>query len=532
MKSYHSHYVKKLLLPCLAFSTLTGVFSAIAITLFKIGANFVISVSNDIYDVARANPAWLLLVIPGAAVLGLVSALILTFSKDSRGGGIPTSIAAIRGITGFKWLKSIIVLPFSTFITFLGGVPLGTEGPCVQMGTAVGNGVVNLIGGKKHRGWRRYMMTGGAASGFAMATGSPITAMLFSLEEIHKRFSPLLFSVVSISVAVSQITSQIFAQLGFGSTSLFHVETLEYMPISYVFAPVIIGLLCGVCSIGFIKVYNYIDNLVRIKLSRLSIMIKFPIIFVLTALAGFFISELLGTGHEMIDHLLGDHLLESRTFWYLLVTVFIIRAIFMMVSNTAGITGGIFLPTLAFGAIIGALCAELFIALGIIDTEYYTLLVVLGMVAFLGASSKIPMTACIFAIEALGGFSNSISVIVAVTVGFLVVETSGLGDFTATVIKTKEKAIHEGKEPHVIEVPLTVREGSFVIDKELSCILWPASCILLSIKKGPNRTGKIGIAEGDVLTVRYTTYDPPATADEFEILVGNQDEEIDKAMRP
>ena len=142
------------------------------------------------------------------------------------------------------------------------------------------------------------------------------------------------------------------------------------------------------------------------------------------------------------------------------------------------------------------------------------------------------MTACIFALEALGGFANVLPIIVAVTVGFLVVETSGLGDFTGTVIKTKEKAVHQNKQPHVIEVPLTVREGSFVIDKELSCILWPASCILLSIQKGPNQNGKLGIAVGDVLTVRYTTYDPLATADEFEVLVGDQSEEIDKIMRP
>jgi hypothetical protein len=86
--------------------------------------------------------------------------------------------------------------------------------------------------------------------------------------------------------------------------------------------------------------------------------------------------------------------------------------------------------------------------------------------------------------------------------------------------------------PHVIEVPLTVRKGSFVIDKDIRDVLWPASCTLLSIERGPNKTNKIGIAEGDILTVHYTTYDPAATATEFEVLVGDQSEEIDKIMRP
>jgi hypothetical protein len=55
---------------------------------------------------------------------------------------------------------------------------------------------------------------------------------------------------------------------------------------------------------------------------------------------------------------------------------------------------------------------------------------------------------------------------------------------------------------------------------------------MLSIERGPNKTNKIGIAEGDILTVHYTTYDPVATANEFEVLVGDQCEEIDKIMRP
>ena len=176
MNHYQSHYIKNLLLPCLAFSICTGVFSAVFITLFKIAVSFIVGISESVYATARANPVWLPLLIGGAALLGLASALILSISPDCRGGGIPTSVAAIRGIVSFKWLASIFILPYSALLTLLCGIPLGTEGPCVQMGTAIGDGVIQVIGGEKHKGWRRYMMTGGAASGFALATGSPITA--------------------------------------------------------------------------------------------------------------------------------------------------------------------------------------------------------------------------------------------------------------------------------------------------------------------------------------------------------------------
>ena len=532
MKKYHSHYIKNLLIPCLVFSIITGVISSLFVVAFKTASGYVVELSERIYQRVQLEPRFLPLLIVGALIMGFIASLIITFSHSCRGGGIPTSIAAIRGIVNFNWIKSIFFLPVSALITFLVGVPLGTEGPCVQMGTAVGDGVIQVIGRKKHRGWRRYMMVGGAASGFALATGSPMTAIMFSMEELHKTFSPLLFSIVSISVIVSQLMSHLLSAFGMGSTALFEIGSLPSLSLNLIYISLVIGLLCGLCSILFIKFYNLVDNIVRKKLSSLSVKVKLPIIFALVALVGFFFSRILGSGHHLIDHLIGDHRLETENFWYLLISFFIIRSIFMMVSNTAGVTGGIFLPTLAFGAILGTICAELFIAINLISEEYYALLVVIGMVSFLGASMRIPLTACLFAFEALGGSNNILLIAAAVTIAFIMVEVSGLSDFTSTVIKSRADAIHKGKMPHVIEVPLTVYKGSFVIDKDIRDILWPASCTMLSIERGPNKTNKIGIAEGDILTVHYTTYDPVATANEFEVLVGDQCEEIDKIMRP
>jgi H+/Cl- antiporter ClcA len=209
MNKYRSHYIKNLLIPCLVFSIITGVVSSLFVVVFKIASSYVVELSERLYEKVQLEPRFLPLLIAGALLMGFIASLIITFSHSCRGGGIPTSIAAIRGIVNFNWVKSIFFLPISALITFLVGVPLGTEGPCVQMGTAIGDGVIQVVGRKKHRGWRRYMMVGGAASGFALATGSPITAVMFSMEELHKTFSPLLFSVVSVSVIVSQLMSHL-----------------------------------------------------------------------------------------------------------------------------------------------------------------------------------------------------------------------------------------------------------------------------------------------------------------------------------
>lgn len=527
MHSRVYNHIKNLLLPSLIFSMLTGFFSAILITAFKMAVDIVIKTSTALYGFVRSNPVWIPVLILGAAILGLIASFILTLSHSCRGGGIPTSITAIRGIVHFKWIASVFVLPFSALLTFFCGIPLGTEGPCVQMGTAVGDGVVKCVGGKKQKCWRRYMMTGGASAGFSIATASPISAILFSMEELHKHFSPMLLTIASLSVISAQITVRILAMFGIGSVGLFQIAALESIDTKLLFAPLLVGLICGACSILFTTLYEAIDRMIHAIRKKVPIRVVFPVLFICISIVGFFLSDALGTGHDLMEQLF-----VTQAVWYLLILVFLIRMVSMMFSNTAGVTGGIFLPTLAFGAIIGSLCASGMIALEWIPPKHYLLIVTLGMVSFLGATSRIPATACVFAIEALGGGNNVLPIILATTVALLTVELSGLEDFTDTIIESKIRSISKGKTQTVIEVPLTVKQDSFAVGKELRDILWPNACAIVSFERAPTNRGNVGIAENDVITVHYKTYDPVATARELKILVGDQDDEIERLMNP
>lgn len=527
MFSRLNNHVKNLLLPCVIFSVAAGILSAIIVTLFKLAAEEVIHLSSGIYAAVRTNPVWIPVLILGAAVIGLIASFILSSSHSCRGGGIPTSVAAIRGIVSFNWIKTVILLPFSALLTYLCGVPLGTEGPCVQMGTAIGDGIIKCCGGKKHTGWRRYIMTGGASAGFSIATGSPVTAILFAVEELHKQFSPLLLTIATLCVTAAQITTKILASFGIGSDSLFHIAQIEAIAPKFFFAPLLVGLVCGVCSILFTRFYHLIDDTMHALLKKVSVKVVLPILFACIALVGFFLSDTLGTGHGLVDELF-----HSKTAWYMLVLVFLIRTAFMMLSNTSGTTGGIFLPTLAFGAIIGSLCATAMTAFGWVSHEHYLLIVVLGITAFLGSTSRIPITACVFAMEALGGIYIALPLIIATIVALLTVEMSGLEDFTDTVVEAKMRAIRKGKQSTVIVAPLTVSSGSFAIGKQFRDILWPDSCVVVSFERAPENYGCSGIGAGDVITVRYKTYNPEISAREFSALVGEQSKEINDLLNP
>ena len=159
-------------------------------------------------------------------------------------------------------------------------------------------------------------------------------------------------------------------------------------------------------------------------------------------------------------------------------------------------------------------------------------MVILGITSFLGSTSRIPLTACVFAVEALHGINNVLPIIIATTVAFLIVECSGLKDFTDTVIDAKLHNIAKGKKSKSIEVSLTVAHDSFVVGKEMRDILWPNSCVVVSFNRIEHLENNLEISAGDIITVKYITYDPAATIEEFKALVGEQSEDILRIMNP
>ena len=509
----------------MAPAALTGFFSALAITAFKIAAEDAVHLSAYIYSSVRNDARWMPLLILAAALIGLIASLILSRTHSGRGGGIPTSVAAIRGLISYKWTASVLLVPVASFLTFLAGLPLGTEGPCVQMGTGIGDGVSKIFGRGKNKGWRRYIMTAGASAGFSIATVSPLSAIIFAMEELHRRFSPLILSIAAVAVVTAQVTIRALAACGIGAAEFLHVPVMGALDLRLIFAPVIVGAVCGGCSILFTRFYRVVDKLMHRILKRLRIRIAFPIIFSLMAIIGFFLAEALGSGHSLVDSLFTE-----GGVWYMLLIIFLVRTLGMMVSNTAGVTGGIFLPTIAFGGIIGALCANAMISLGWISSDHYLLMVVLGITAFLGATSHIPLTACIFAVEALGGINNLLPIIIASAISFIIVEASGTEDFTHTVIHAKLHKITKGKKATTVVVPLTVARGSFVIGKEISDVLWPNSCVVVSFIRAVGTRDSAVICEGDSILMRYTTYDTKETADELLDLVGEQSDSTLRLM--
>ena len=526
-KSKKTVDTKNYLIPCLALSCLTGALTGVIIFIFKIAIKYVQELSTLIYASIRSNPIFLPLLILGAAAASIVAFTLIKLFPITRGSGIPNSLAILRGFIHFKWLRSLLGIFASTVITFSVGIPLDNDGPNVQMGSSVGKGAVNIFA-KGNKAWERYTMTGGACAGFASAMGAPITGIIFAIEEAHRRFSPIIFMTASTAtLTASLVTSglcNLFPSLGI-SPRLFNVPISEALPLKYFWLAIIIGLAVGILSTLFTKLYRLFNVLINKTLRKIPLLVKVITIFSAVALIGFFFSGALGSGHELIDEIFHSH----APVWYILMILLVIRALLLLVSTNTGITGGTLIPLLTFGAIIGSLISTVAVALNILPIQYTGAIVLISMSSFVAASSRTPLTAIVLAVEVFSGFNNVIMIVIGVAFAYLTIESSNEISFNDLVSEQKIHETHRGKEIITVNATFEVKSKAFVIGKEIRDILWPPYCAVISVKK--HIIGSSIICEGDILQIRYQTYDPHETYEIMEALLGKQDTHITDEKR-
>lgn len=515
-------YLKNIIFPCLLFSALTGIFTGAFIFGFKYVSNLVIRFSGDCYAFLSLHPLWILLAVFVVALLAFLMNIIGKYCPHTRGGGIPTAIAILRGLFSFHWLKNLIGTCIASLSTFFIGVPLGNEGPCVQMGTAIGKGTVGLFG-RKNRAWDRYVMTGGASCGFAVATGAPVSGIFFALEEAHQRFSPMIILTACTSVMFGVATTYLLSQWTGISVSLFGTLEIIAFSLQQIWIPVVIGIAIGFFAVLFGKLYQFMNHWIVKRGKIIPSFVKVLLIYLITFGMGFVSTHFIGTGH----HLILD-IMEGNIVWYLLIAILLFRSVLSIAANQSGLTGGLFIPILSLGAILASLLGKGFIAIGWVEEEYYLAIVMTGIAACLGGMIKAPITAIVFSIEALTGLTNLLFTIIAVTISYLITEIFKISSINENVLEDKMEEMHEGKERLVVDIHVVVQAHAFVIGKSVRDIFWPNNLFVLSVKPSHkvsmiDASGGKTMHEGDILHIRFQTYDLEQTKKELFYLIGEQE---------
>ena len=108
--------------------------------------------------------------------------LLYRYFPDARGSGVPQTKAAMYARDGNITLSTVFGKFFCTSATLASGIPLGREGPAVQVGGGIASVLGRTLGLPTER--VKALIPVGAAAAVAAAFNTPLAAVLFALEEV------------------------------------------------------------------------------------------------------------------------------------------------------------------------------------------------------------------------------------------------------------------------------------------------------------------------------------------------------------
>jgi chloride channel protein, CIC family len=295
---------------------------------------------------ARLYPAggaaWRRLLVPVMGSLGM-GYLLYRFFPDARGSGVPQTKAAL-------WARGGIISPgtvfgkfFCTSATLACGIPLGREGPAVQ----VGAGIASLLG--RYLGLRpekvKALIPVGAAAAIAAAFNTPLAAVVFALEEVvGDLHAPVLGSVVLASA-----TSWGMLRLLLGNDPLFQVPQYQLLHPAELAIYALLGVLGGFISAAFSRLLLSMRAWFLTR-PRKTMWFQPVVGGLVTGIIACFVPQILGVGYKYVGAVLNGGMALK-----LMILLLVLKLFAVTISYASGNAGGIFGPSLFLGAMLGGI---------------------------------------------------------------------------------------------------------------------------------------------------------------------------------
>jgi CIC family chloride channel protein len=433
----------------LVIAVVVGVYAGLSVVAFRVAIEWL---RLHVLGSSLAPTFPRIVIVPTA--VGLVVALLATrWFPAVRGSGVNQTKAALYVYDGVIPFRTVVGKFVTSALAIGSGQSLGPEDPSLQIGA----GLASALGRRlEHRRSRlRYMAPVGAAAGLAAAFNSPITAVLFVIEEVIGRWSAGVLGAVVLAAVSSVVTEQWFL----GDQPLFHVPPYHLAHSSELLAYALLGLLGGSVSLVFVKLVTTL----RPRLRALPVWTW----YLQPALAGLAIGvialrfpQVLGAGYDAIDQAMHD-----QFSWRILVALCLFKLLATTTSFVTGTPGGLFAPTLFMGAMLGAsVCGiERLLAPGVTGpTGAYALV---GMGTMFAGILRAPMTSVFMVVEVSGNYSIILPVMISNTIAYLLsrqFQHTGLYDMLARQDGTDLPSMEEERDVELRLVEDAMRDPSAV----------------------------------------------------------------------
>lgn len=401
-----------------------GLITGLIVSIFRWIIDQTMQLLYHIYPQMAAKPIlilpYILLMIVITIVLGKITAPYL---DQVIGSGVPQIEAIFLDENQMPWWSILWRKFIGGLLAICPGLMLGREGPCIEMGAMVGQGLAEKVFAADRENLRELQECG-VAAGLAAAFSAPIAGALFLVEEITFNFKPK--KVVAVLAAT--FSADFVTILFFGNKPCLYLPVNGYLPVTAYWTLPLIGIFLGLLA----YLYQYVLLSLKpwfSKIKKLPAAYHSIIPLILIIPVGLFNAHLLGGSHVLIDNLFNLNwnvkVYNGWAFLLLPILFFAIRFVFSMLSYGSSVPGGIFMPILVLGALLGIICANLMIKCQIISPMYFPHILVISMAAYFGAIEKAPFTAVMLLTEMIGTVQQVLPMIIVVFVAYYVLDILG-----------------------------------------------------------------------------------------------------------
>ena len=386
----------------LFLSILIGALTGLAVVAFILLTE---RLGMRLYPVGSA--AWRRVLIPVVGSLGM-GYLLFRYFPDARGSGVPQTKAALFARDGVITLGTVFGKFFCTSATLASGIPLGREGPSVQVGAGIASVLGRRLGLRPE--YVKALIPVGSAAAIAAAFNTPLAAVLFSLEEIMGDLNaPVLGSVVLASA-----TSWLVLRLMLGNNPLFHVPQYELVhPLEFAIYAVL-GVAGGLVSVAFTKLLlGMREHFLR--LPRWTCWFQPLAGGLVTGLIAWRVPQVLGVGYGYV----GDAL-NGKMALQLMALLVVFKLLAVTTSYASGNAGGIFGPSLFIGAMLGGAVGSVAHHLLPIYTAAPGAYALVGMGTLFAGIVRAPMTSVLMIFETTQDYAVIVPLMISNMVSFFI----------------------------------------------------------------------------------------------------------------
>jgi len=313
--------------------------------------------------------------------------------SGSEGSGIPQTLIALAdsgsGLSNrLLSMRMVVGKVTMAVLALCSGASLGREGPTVHLGAAIMHSLGRYAHLPSRYVERGLILTGGGA-GIAAAFNTPMAGIIFAIEEMARSFDRRNSGMMIIGVVLAGMTAIVVHRHNYS----YYGTTPVALDFSWVWLGVVVcgvvgglsgGLFSQILITGSKKLRPYMQT--HWALIALVCGLSVAILSILSS------GTANGTGYQEAKQIVSCAGLDTCSADYgLMYPLYKILATAATYLTT--IPGGLFAPSLASGAGLGADLALLFPA------ELASTIVILGMIGYFTGVVQTPITAFVIVME-------------------------------------------------------------------------------------------------------------------------------------